>query len=76
MPVDGSSESVNDIIVKIPTKNENGEIEPIKERTKMSHQDVAKLLDKLSDKVWVKLLIFLMINFLTGVLEWFSHVLF
>lgn len=41
-----SNEAVNDIIFKIPTRKSNGEIEPIKERKRMAHQEIAIMLDK------------------------------
>ena len=51
---EAGNESINDITIQIPTKNESGEIEPIKERKKLTHQEVAIMLDKYEQKnLWL-----------------------
>lgn len=37
---------MNDIILKIPTRKSNGEIEPLNERRRLTHQEIAIMLDK------------------------------
>lgn len=57
---------MNDFTIQIPVKNESGDIEPIKERKKLTHQEVAIMLDKYDFKL-TKNSFYIFINIFLGV---------